>query len=244
MTRSEPTWPPEPLYVAVDVAVCTLIDRRLHVLLWHRPYAPFEGEWALPGTFSRPDETLDESARRALEAKTRLRGVWLEQLGTFDQPERGEVPGRDPRARVVSVAYLALIEAGTLPETEPDRVAWWPIEEPPEPLAFDHRRILGAAVARLRAKARYAPVAFQLLGEEFTLSELQEVYEAVLGEELDVRNFRRDLRDAGVIEETGRTRREGPGRPAMLHRYVPGSFAVDADERRVAERIERTREDR
>ncbi|HEX9889128.1 MAG TPA: hypothetical protein VGA69_06595, partial [Nitriliruptorales bacterium] len=106
---------------------------------------------------------------------------------------------------------------------------------------FDHRRMLDAAVERLRAKTRYAPVAFQLLGDEFTLSELQAVYEVLLGDELDVRNFRRDVRDAGVIEETGGTRREGPGRPAKLHRYVPGSFAVDAEERRVAERIERDR---
>lgn len=230
-------WPPQPLFVAVDVVVCTVREGRLEVLLWRRPYEPFRGRWALPGSFSHPDETLDETARRALEDKTGVTGVYLEQLATYDQPQRRGVPGRDPRGRVVSVAYLALIAADRLPADPPEAVGWWPASDPPRPLAFDHDRILADAVARLRAKTRYAPVAFQLLGEEFTLSELQEVYEAVLGERLDVRNFRRDLRAAGVIEPSGGTRREGPGRPARLYRYVPGLFAVDATERRIATRI-------
>lgn len=243
MSRSEPLWPPEPLHVAVDVTVFTVLDGRLHGLLVRRPYEPFEGHWALPGTFSRPDETLDETPRRALQEKTGLAGVYLEQLATYDQPPRGAAPGRDPRGRVVSVAFLALIAADALDGRAPADLRWWPIDALPTPLAFDHERILHDGVERLRAKTRYAPVAFQLLGDEFTLPELQEVYEAVLGEPLDVRNFRRDLRAAGVIEETGRTRREGPGRPARLYRYVPGAFAVDAGERRVAERIARGGDD-
>ncbi|HEX9888603.1 MAG TPA: NUDIX hydrolase, partial [Nitriliruptorales bacterium] len=129
MSRTEPTWPPKPLYVAVDIAVCTVIDQRLHALLWRRPYEPFEDDWALPGTFSRADETLDEAARRALAEKTGLAGVWLEQLATFDQPRRGEVPGRDPRARVISVAYLALIDEHRLDGGDPSRRRWWPIDE-------------------------------------------------------------------------------------------------------------------
>lgn len=233
-------WPPERLHVAVDVDVHTVLDGRLRVLLWRRPYPPFEGRWALPGSFSRPDETLDETARRALEDKTGVRGVWLEQLGTYDQPRRGERPGRDPRGRVVSVAYLALVGAGRVPER--DGVGWWSVGGLPGELAFDHERILSDGVARLRAKTRYAPVAFQLLGPEFTLGELQAVYEAVLGRDIDVRNFRRDLRSSGIVEPTGRARREGPGRPAQLYRYVPGAFAVDAEERRVAERIVRDAE--
>lgn len=234
----EPNWPPEPLHVAVDVTVFTVIAGRLHALLIRRPYGPFEGHWALPGTFSRPDETLDESPRRALEDKAGITGVYLEQLATYDQPGRHGAPARDPRGRVVSVAFLALVAADRLPEQR--AATWWPLDSLPVPLAFDHERILSDGVERLRAKTRYAPVAFQLLPEEFTLSELHEVYEAVLGEELDVRNFRRDLRAAGVIEPTEQTRREGPGRPARLHRYVPGAFAVDAGERRLAERIARS----
>ncbi|MDX1659581.1 MAG: NUDIX domain-containing protein [Nitriliruptorales bacterium] len=236
----EPAWPPEPLHVAVDVTVFSVVDDRLHVLLIRRPYEPFEGRWALPGTFSRPDETLEESPRRALRDKAGLEGVYLEQLATYDQPPHGEAPGRDPRGRVVSVAFLALIGAGRVGAGE--QVRWWDVAELPTPLAFDHERILRDGVERLRAKTRYAPVAFQLLPDEFTLTELQGVYEAVMGESLDVRNFRRDLKAAGVIEPTGDTVTEGPGRPAKLYRHVPGSFAVDAEERRVAERIARSRE--
>ncbi len=238
--HAEPAWPPEPLHVAVDVNVFTVIDGRLHALLVRRPYEPFEGRWALPGSFSRHDETLDETPRRALAEKAGVTGVYLEQLATYDQPARGEAPGRDPRGRVVSVAFLALIGAEQVGPRGGEDVRWWPVDELPRPLAFDHERILADGVVRLRAKTRYAPVAFQLLGEEFTLSELQDIYEAVLGEEVDVRNFRRDLRVAGVVEPTGGTRAEGPGRPAKLYRYVAGSFAVDADERRVAERIARS----
>lgn len=248
MPEHEPAWPPEPLYVAVDVAVMTVLDGGLAVLLHRRPYEPFKGRWALPGSFSRPDETLDRTARRALQDKTGVTGVYLEQLATYDQPGDGGAPGRDPRGRVVSVAYLALIGAGRVPgwgsgTADATTVAWWPTRELPAPLAFDHGRILGDAVARLRARTRYAPVAFQLLPAEFTLGELQEVYEGVLGEDLDVRNFRRDLRAAGVIEPTGHERSDGPGRPARLYRYVPGSFAVDAGERRLADKIARSRQD-
>lgn len=243
MSGIEPHWPPEPLHVAVDVTVFTVIERRLHALLLQRPYEPFEGAWALPGTFSRPDETLDESPRRALAEKAGITGVYLEQLATYDQPARPGAPGRDPRGRVVSVAFLALVAAERLPDRDRGDVRWWPVDGLPRPLAFDHERILADGVQRLRAKTRYAPVAFQLLPEQFTLSELHAVYEAVLDEELDVRNFRRDLNTAGVIEPTGGTRSEGPGRPAKLHRYVPGTFAVDAGERRLAERIARSTSD-
>ena len=236
----EPAWPPERLYVAVDVAVCTVEERRLRVLLVRRPYEPFDGSWALPGTFGRTDETLDETARRALEEKTGISGVWLEQLRTYDLPPTAQAPGRDPRGRVISVAYLALIAATRAPHADAHAAAgWWPVDALPGPLAFDHEAILADGVERLRAKTRYAPVAFQLLAREFTLGELQAVYEAVVGEQLDVRNFRRDLRAAGVIEPIGASRHEGPGRPALLYRYVPGAFAVDADERRVAEQIAR-----
>lgn len=234
----EPAWPPEPLHVAVDVVLFTIRHDEVAVLLWRRPYPPFEGRWALPGTFSRQDETLDESPRRALSEKAGVVDCHMEQLATYDLPPRGDAPGRDPRGRVVSVAYLALVPD---PAAVPDRegVAWWPPSRLPDPLAFDHARIVADGEARLQAKIRYAALAFELVAAEFTLRELQEVYEVVLGEQLDVRNFRRDLHAAGVIEDTGRTRADGPGRPARLYRRVPRGFAIDAGERRVAERIAR-----
>lgn len=234
----EPAWPPTPLHVAVDVVTMAVTGEHLQVLLWRRPYPPFPGQWALPGTFSRQDETLDESPRRALQEKTGLVRAHLEQLATYDQPARGQAPGRDPRGRVVSVAYLALVRDRAAVRRG-DEVAWWDVDAVPAPLAFDHERMVTDAVARLRARTRYAGLAFELLPEEFTLPELQAVYETVLGEELDVRNFRRDLHAAGVIERSGGTRGDGPGRPARLYRRVPGRFAVDAGERRVAERIAR-----
>jgi 8-oxo-dGTP diphosphatase len=240
MIGGEPTWPPEPLHVAVDVVLLTVLDERLQVLLWRRPYPPFEGSWALPGSFSRPDETLAETPRRALIEKTGLTDVHLEQLATYDQPPQGDVPGRDPRGRVVSVAFLALVRRGGEGELPDDTVRWWPVDDLPGDLAFDHERILADGVARLRAKTRYAPLAFELLDEPFTLPELRTVYEAVLGEALDERNFRRDLHSAGVIVETGGTRAAGPGRPAKLYRHQPGTFAVDAGERRTAQRIRAT----
>lgn len=236
---TEPAWPPEPLHVAVDVVPFTVREADLTVLLWRRPYPPFAGQWALPGTFSRQDETLDESPRRALADKAGVERAHLEQLATYDLPARGDAPGRDPRGRVVSVAYLALLRPADVPDSGDRAVAWWTLPDLPAPLAFDHARILADAVARLQAKTRYAGLALELLPEEFTLPEVQAVYEAVLGERLDVRNFRRDLHAAGVIEETGRTRAEGPGRPARLYRRVPGRFAVDAGERRVADQIAR-----
>lgn len=237
----DPNWPPEPLHVAVDVVPIGLREGALHVLLVRRPYPPFERSWALPGTFSRPDETLEDSPHRALRDKTGVRDVHLEQLATYDQPGRPGVPGRDPRGRVVSVAFLALLPPSALAmvRDDPD-VALFDVGKVPTPMAFDHGRMLRDAIERLRAKARYAPMAFLLLPEEFTVPDLQEAYEALLGEELDERNFRRDLNNAGVIEATGGTRSDGPGRPATLYRYSRGSFAVDAEERRVAERIARS----
>lgn len=240
MTAQEPAWPPDPLHVAVDVVLFTIRGGELAVLLWRRPYPPFAGQWALLGTFSRQDETLDESPRRALVDKAGVRDAYMEQLATYDLPARGTAPGRDPRGRVVSVAYLGLLEADQAGATSrPRDVAWWSVDALPQPLAFDHARILADGLARLQAKTRYAGLAFELVPDEFTLSEIQAVYETILDEPLDVRNFRRDLHAAGVIEATGGERAEGPGRPARLYRRVPGRFAVDADERHIAERIAR-----
>lgn len=209
--REGDRWSPDPVHVAVDLTLFTIQDGQLRVLLHRRPYDPWVGHWALPGSFTRPGETLAATARRALRTKAGLDEVWLEQLATYDQASaHGAV-------RVVSVVQLALVDAaGAAPAGE---AGWFDAGDLPGPLAFDQGRFVVDGVARLRSRTRYAPVAFQLLGEQFTLAELQLVHEAVLGEELDVRNFRRDVLASGTVEETGSVRSGGPGRPARLYRH-------------------------
>lgn len=206
--------------VTVDVILFTIEDRRAKVLLIRRDLPPFEGKWALPGGFVRMDESLDEAARRELREEAGVSVRFLEQLYTF-----GDVD-RDPARRAITVTYFALIDAeGLSPEagTDATSVAWHPVDELP-PLAFDHRRIVDYALERLRYKAEYAPVAFQLLPPEFTLSELQRVYEAIFAKPLDKRNFRRKVLGLGILEETGNERREGRGRPAALYRFSKQRF--------------------
>lgn len=224
-------WSPDPVHLAVDLALLTVVDGELRVLLHRRPYPPEADRWALPGSFTRPGESLAVTARRALRDKAGLTGVWLEQLATYDQAVAHGT------TRVCSVVHLALLDAADATPAGESR--WWPLSAVPRPLAFDQHRFVDDAVERLRSKTRYAPVAFQLLGDAFTLAELQVVYEAVLDADLDVRNFRRDVLASGALEDTGELRRDGPGRPARLYRHAPGEFAVDAAERRTARRIAR-----
>lgn len=207
--------------VAVDVILFTIEERALRVLLVRRGIEPFRGAWALPGGFVRDDESLDDAAQRELREETDVEVAWLEQLYTF-----GEVD-RDPARRVISVAYFALVDRAPLEPragTDAASVAWFDVGALPA-LAFDHARIVAYAHERLRYKTEYAPVAFQLLPDRFTLSELQDVYEVVLGRELDKRNFRRKIGALEIVEPTGDHRREGAGRPAELYRFRPDAFA-------------------
>jgi 8-oxo-dGTP diphosphatase len=170
--------------------------------------------WAIPGGVVEPNEALEAAAVRKLEEETGLGDVYLEQLYTFGQPNR------DPRERVITVAYFAVVpSASIVPRTADDaeHVRWWSIYDLPE-LAFDHAEILDYALTRLRYKLEYTAVGFELLPQEFTLTELQRAYEVVLGEELDKRNFRRKILAAGVLEPGG-VFRTGEGRPARLYRY-------------------------
>jgi 8-oxo-dGTP diphosphatase len=175
--------------------------------------------WAIPGGLVQPDEALEDAATRRLEEETGLVDVYLEQLYTFGEPDR------DPRARIITVAYFAVVPPTDrlLSVEKLDRVRWWSIYELP-PLAFDHDQVLSYALTRLRYKLEYTAVGFELLPEEFSLTELQTAYEIVLGEELDKRNFRRKILGAGVIEPSGRTR-TGDGRPARLYRYRADAVA-------------------
>ena len=175
------------------------------------------------------DLPLERAALDALARESGARGIALEQLYTFD---------RDAGAGV-SVGFLALVAAERhplAPGADVVEVRWFPVDDLPA-LRHDQEEILRYGHARLRAKTAYAPIAFQLLPEAFTLGELQEVYEAVLGTPLDTRNFRRDVLAAGVVAPLGRSRAAGRGRPAALYRSCGGEFAVSARERRIARAI-------
>lgn len=210
--------------VAVDVVIFTVsaeapVTSALQVLLIKRAIAPFRGRWAIPGGFVLPKESLEQAALRELLEESGVRDVYLEQLYTFGEPDR------DPRGRVVSVAYFALIAADQRPlqaGSDADDARFYPMSALP-PLAFDHDRILAYALGRLRNKLEYTTVGFQLLPAKFTLSELQRVYEAILGRALDKRNFRRKLDLLGVLSPLNETRKSGR-RPAQLYRFSQRSF--------------------
>ena len=213
---------PPRLAVTTDVVLFTIREEELQLLLIKRKHAPFAGSWALPGGFVHPAESLEESARRELEEETGVTGVFLEQLYTFGAPDR------DPRSRVVTVAYYALVPADRLTlraASDAADVGWFDAEALPA-LAFDHGLIVEQARERLTAKLDYSTLAFQFLPETFTLSELQRVYEIILGAEIDKRNFRKWVLAIDQVEETGALR-SGPHRPARLYRHKnPGAVEI------------------
>lgn len=202
------------ILVTVDVVLFTIRDRRMHLLLIKRLNKPFEGRFALPGGFVLEPESLDAAAARELKEETGVDKVYLEQLYTFGNPKR------DPRGRVVTVAYYALVPSTQTLQagTDASEAAWFPADELP-PLAFDHREIVEYAVQRLRNKLDYTNVGFELLPEKFTLTELQMVHEAILGESLDKRNFRRKTTLKGIVKPLKEWRKTGR-KPAQLFRFV------------------------
>ena len=208
--------------VTTDIVIFTILQAELKVLLIQRKRWPHEGNWAFPGGFVGMAEDLEAAAYRELKEETNVdrEAVYLEQLFTFGKPER------DPRTRVITVAYFALVGADKIdPKAADDAadVGWFPAYEPPK-LAFDHAEILDYAITRLRYKLEYSAVGFQLLPETFTLRELQEAYEIILGEKLDKGNFRSKLRKTDVVEPTKKYRETG-GRPARLYQFRPDAVA-------------------
>lgn len=200
--------------VTADVVIFTVVERDLKVLLVERAGEPFKGRWALPGGFIRLDESLRRSAWRELREETGVTAGFLEQIGAFGHPDR------DPRERVISVAYFALMPADRMqirPASDANDARLYSVSAMPE-LAFDHARILAYALDRLRRKANEPAALLQLMPAEFTLTELQQVFELVLGKPLDKRNFRKQRWLSSLAEATGETRREGPHRPARLYR--------------------------
>jgi 8-oxo-dGTP diphosphatase len=201
--------------LTVDIVVFAFDQDVLRVMLIERGLPPFEGQWALPGGFVHLDETLDQAAARELQEETGLTDIYLEQLYTF-----GEVR-RDPRERVVTVAYYALVNlAGHAVKASTDArsAGWFAVDELPT-LAFDHQKILNAALDRLCGKLRYQPIGFELLPERFTLRQLQQLYETVLGRPLDKRNFRKKVLSMGILKETNEIEHDVAHRAARLYRF-------------------------
>ncbi|WP_434438941.1 NUDIX hydrolase [Lentzea sp. E54] len=203
-----------PFAVTVDLVVLTVRADALCALLVRRGEVPFKGRWALPGGFVRVAESVDDAAARELAEETGVSGLFLEQLGTYGEPRR------DPRMRVVSVAYLALAPDLPVPVAGTDAAAasWVPVAEVSS-LAFDHARILSDGVERARAKLEYTPLGTEFCLPEFTVAELRRVYEIVWGVSLDPRNFHRKVTGvSGLLEATGETTARDGGRPAALFR--------------------------
>jgi len=201
--------------VTVDIVVVTK-ERRPRVLLIQRKQPPFQGTWALPGGFIDMDETLEASARRELEEETGIQVGKLAQIAVFGDP------GRDPRGRVVSVAYVALVRADDqvlAATTDADAAAWFPVDTLPD-LAFDHATIVTDALEHLRRALDREPVGFQLLPRAFSLAALQAVHEAVIGKPLDKRNFRRKVLAEELVVPLAGEIEHGAHRPAQLFRYA------------------------
>lgn len=204
-----------PVAVTVDCVIFGYDEGDLKVLLIQRALPPFEGRWALPGGFLRPGENLDEAARRELREETGVREVYLEQLYTFGAPER------DPRRRVVTVAYYALVKLTdheVRAATDASDAAWFSVHDVPE-VAFDHAEILAMAHERLRGKVTYKPIGFELLPRKFTLSQLQKLYETILERELDKRNFRKKIQKMDILKDLDEVQQDVAHRAARLFSF-------------------------
>lgn len=201
--------------LTVDCVVFGLDEEDLKVLLIQRDLEPFVGRWALPGGFVRVDESLDAAARRELQEEANVEGVFLEQLYTFGKLRR------DPRERVVSVAYYALVQLSehhVKADTDARNAAWFVVDDTPT-LAFDHHRILKVAHDRLRTRVRYQPVGFELLPPKFTLRHLQHLYEAILDRPLDKRNFRKKILSMGILVDLDEIETDVAHRAARLYSF-------------------------
>lgn len=208
---SEPT-----IRLAVDAVVFGYDPKEgISVLLIQRKYDPFKGEWAIPGGLVLESESLEEAAERELEEETGVKVDYLEQLYTF-----GEVD-RDPRNRVVSVAYYGLVNKSDFhlyAATDAESAQWFHWDHLPE-VGFDHQQILSKAIDRLRGKIRYEPIGFELLDDKFPFSDLHKLYEAILGLDIDRRNFKKKFLQLDILTELDEKISEGKGRPGSLFRF-------------------------
>jgi len=201
--------------VTVDCVVFGLDEEDLKIILIERGLEPFKGRWALPGGFVHIDESLEAAAMRELREETGVENVFLEQLYTF-----GDVD-RDPRERVISVAYYALVNLSghkIKAATDARSAAWFSVDDIPK-LAFDHNRIFDVALKRLRGKVRYEPIGFELLPEKFTLGQLQRMYEKILEQDIDKRNFRKKILGMELLKELDEVQMDVAHRAARLYKF-------------------------
>ncbi len=201
--------------VTADLLVLTIADGELQIVLVKRGLDPFKGSWALPGGFVHIDESVDEAAKRELQEETGLSDVYLEQLYTFGTVDR------DPRTRVITVSYFALTPLAKIKleaSTDVTEAKLFPVRKLPE-LAFDHREIINLGVERLKGKIQYSNIVYGLMPEQFRLSQLQRVYEIILGQEIDKRNFRKKMSSLDLLKDTGKMEVDGAHRPAKLYSF-------------------------
>ncbi|MCR8648446.1 NUDIX hydrolase [Leptospira interrogans] len=206
--------------LTVDCVVFGIDEDKLKILIIQRALEPFRGHWALPGGFVRIDETIDEAASRELKEETGLKNIFLEQLYTFGQIDR------DPRERVVSVAYYALVNLHNYSiqaATDADNARWQDVQVLPK-LAFDHNKIVEMALTRLKGKVRYQPIGFELLPQKFTLTQLQRLYEIILGKNLDKRNFRKKILQFDILDATNEFEENVAHRAALLYQFNKAKY--------------------
>jgi 8-oxo-dGTP diphosphatase len=205
----------EKYFVTTDAVVFTVLNDSLKILLVKRKYPPFQGKLALPGGFVLEKENLEEGVSRELEEETNIKNIFLEQIGAY-----GEVK-RDPRGRVITIAFLALIDGEKVKlhaSTDAELAKWHEIDNL-SGLAFDHKKIIEDGLKKLRQKIKNSSVAFQIMPDKFTLTDLQKTYEAVLGESLDKRNFRKKILEENILKELNENRMIGAHRPAKLYSF-------------------------
>lgn len=201
--------------LTVDAVVFGYEEGNISVLLIRRKYDPYQGQWAIPGGFVKNNESLEEAVERELYEETGIKINYLEQLYSFGNPNR------DPRGRIVSVAYFGLVRPNIfkiIASTDAQEVAWFPIHELPK-LAFDHKEILDLAIKRLQGKITYEPIGFELLDKKFPFSDLEKLYTTLLGRDIDRRNFRKKIIGLNVLDELDEKVSKGSGRPANLFQF-------------------------
>lgn len=221
----------EHMAVTTDCVIFTYEDWTLKVLLVRRGLEPYKGEWAFPGGFLKLDETAREGALRELQEETALETSAIRELGVFSEVDR------DPRERVITIAYYALIKPSeVIGGDDADEAAWFPIDKLPT-LAFDHYKIFGAAMERLRRDIHFEPVGFDLLDEEFTIPDLQRLYEIILGTKFDRRNFQRKIMASGILEEVPKDEEPIIESCAMPEPMMSSKMMADMDYEMAAPRM-------
>ncbi len=198
--------------VTVDITIFTIHEGELKILLVKRDVEPFKNKWAIPGGFVKPKEDLEEAAKRELEEETGVKDVYLEQLYTFGNPKR------DPRGRVITVTYIALVNSEKLrlrASTDVSEAQWFSVKKIPD-LAFDHDKIVNYALKRLKWKFEYTTVAFSLLPETFSISQIQNIYEIAFNKKFDKRNFAKKLISLNILKKEG-IKKDVSHRPPMLY---------------------------